>query len=137
MTHYPETCPSYSAPDPGGHDAWSDWEPCQCEVCGVDISDDEEGVCANCEDDLSYRVTNYTDEELSEAIYALGESYYESLAQHRSEMAAYGDSWPGAQVQLNRARRQLVALEAEYERRQQLLRKLPTIPSYDNDNEPF
>lgn len=86
MTHYPETCPSYSAPDPGGHDAWPD---------------------------------------------------YESLAQHRSEMAAYGDSWPGAQVQLNRARRQLVALEAEYERRQQLLRKLPTIPSHDNDNEPF
>jgi hypothetical protein len=111
-------------------------------VCGVDISDDEENwpICADCHDDLdvtNYRVTNYTDEELSEAIYALSESYYESLAQHRSEMAAYGDSWPGAQVQLNRARRQLVALEAEHERRQQLLRKLPTIPSYDNDNEPF
>lgn len=58
-----------------------------------------------------------SDDDLAEGIEALGTYYSETLAQHRNETALYGDSWPGAQVQLRQALTHLDAYEAEYARR--------------------
>jgi len=45
---------------------------------------------------------------------ACREAYSENYAQHRSETALYGDSWPGAQIQLREVSNTISELEARY-----------------------
>lgn len=66
---------------------------------------------------------------LAEHIGYAWESYSETVAQHRSETALYGDSWPGAQLEIASIKRTLEADEAEYT---QLNAEYPVYgPGYD------
>jgi len=53
------------------------------------------------------------EEWLEEGIRAVGEQLGDTIAEHRSETAAFGDSWPGAQIQISNMWAHLHALEAE------------------------
>lgn len=50
-------------------------------------------------------------EELYEDLRIAEEVYDECYTQHRSECALYGDSWPGAQIQLENMRQGIVKLQ--------------------------
>jgi len=48
-------------------------------------------------------------EELAEYLHYGTESYFESLAEHNSEVSAFGDAGPGSGLGLNDFRRSLIA----------------------------
>jgi hypothetical protein len=80
-------------------------------------------------------------DQLSEALGFAYEQQGEIEAQHRSETAQFGDSWPGAQLQIASGRRTLRRMEAQLE---DLLLRYPicgpTLPSEWStldDEEPF
>lgn len=54
-------------------------------------------------------------EEMCEALQGLQEHYGETYAQHRNETAQFGDSWPGAQIELSEMGASVRKLEAEIE----------------------
>jgi hypothetical protein len=60
-----------------------------------------------------------TDSELNEGYEAWLEQYHDTLSQHRAECAGFGDSWPGAELQLDRlwreAQRYLDEINRRYE----------------------
>lgn len=62
-------------------------------------------------------IENYTDKELNEAMEAARDCYGDTLSQHRAEVAGFGDSWPGAEAQIERMRAAMVELEREHSRR--------------------
>ena len=64
-------------------------------------------------DDLS----TLSDEDIAEGLDAIGQGYGDTLTQHRSETALYGDSWPGAQIELAELKKELDRWEAEWDRR--------------------
>jgi hypothetical protein len=79
-----------------------------------------------------------TDEELSDFIADTIEVLGETETQHRSECALYGDSWPGAQIQIQNIRDSLARQEAEWDRRH----PAPAAPPVDDyeaghDDSPF
>jgi hypothetical protein len=51
--------------------------------------------------------------ELEEAIEGAEECHADTVAQHRSESAMFGDSWPGARLQIEEARNAIEAMKAE------------------------
>ena len=53
--------------------------------------------------------------ELCDDLDGCREALGEIEAQHRSETAAFGDSWPGAQIQIRDGRAHLAELEARFE----------------------
>lgn len=53
------------------------------------------------------------EEWLEGAIDAIGEHLGETICQHRSETAMFGDSWPGAQIEISRMHERLRELEQE------------------------
>lgn len=55
-----------------------------------------------------------SDDLLAEGIEALSTYYYETLAEHQGEVARFGDSWPGAQLQLQEMRQALSEYQAEW-----------------------
>ena len=57
-----------------------------------------------------------TYEEACEAADALGEVYADTLTQYRSEMAGFGDAWPGAAIQLREMKEALDEAEAAVKR---------------------
>ena len=59
-------------------------------------------------DDLTY-------DELCEAHDQLSQQLGEIIAEHRSETAMFGDSWPGAQIQIADMQRVVRELEARIE----------------------
>jgi hypothetical protein len=78
-------------------------------------------------------------EILSDTLADAYEAYCELLAEHRSETALFGDSWPGARVQLDGMRQNIAAMEAEQLQLASLLGMLeehgPDVPT--TNEEPF
>ncbi len=58
-------------------------------------------------------MSKFTYDELCEALQGLQEHYGETYAQHRNETAQFGDSWPGAQIELSEMGASVRKLEAE------------------------
>lgn len=54
-------------------------------------------------------------EELMDDLQCAEEYYGEILTQHQSECALYGDSWPGAQIQIDKAFQSMKRIKAELE----------------------
>jgi len=78
---------------------------------------------------------------LSQDIGFAWESYGETVAQHRSESAAYGDSWPGAQVEIANMRQAIERSEARLDHLASVHGLLawhgPVAPVVYSDDEPF
>lgn len=70
--------------------------------------------------------------ELIEQIEHAQEALGETVSQHRAETAMYGDSWPGAQLQIADMRRDLSALLAQMPPDQ-----TPALPPFSPDLVPF
>lgn len=60
-------------------------------------------------------MSKFTYRELCEALQGLQEHYGETYAQHRNETKQFGDSWPGAQIELSEMSASVRKLEAEIE----------------------
>ena len=58
---------------------------------------------------------NRTLDELLERRDALNEQLGDMETQHKAETAHYGDSWPGAQVEIEAMRQHVAALDREIE----------------------
>lgn len=69
--------------------------------------------------------STFTDDDLAEYLDGMGEVYGETYAQYRSEIAMFGDAWPGSALEVAAMRRDLEAAEAEWTRRH------PTPPPVD------
>ena len=52
-------------------------------------------------------------EELAEALDYLSQEYGETYSQHKGETARFGDSWPGAQIQLHNMWQNIRQVEIE------------------------
>lgn len=63
------------------------------------------------------KYSDYTIEELEEFVMFGNENLGELIAQHRAETAAFGDSWPGAQIQIQNLAEDLRNASAELDRR--------------------
>ena len=66
---------------------------------------------------MSYE--HLTDEELYECHSCAYEMLGDNETQYRSEIALYGDAWPGAAIQLDAMRADLAEIETELAARQQ------------------
>ena len=66
--------------------------------------------------------------ELSEDLGGAEDCYYDTMAEHKGEVARFGDSWPGAQLQLQQMSRGIDAMEASLKMvRRELDERFPVI----------
>lgn len=91
---------------------------CTCGICGAVLVTD--GVATWCPANRRHDtfpaappLASGTYADLAECVDFVAESYGDMRAEHRGEVARFGDSWPGAQLQLASMRRDLEALELE------------------------
>lgn len=82
-------------------------------------------------------------DDLGEAIDGTIECYGDTYAEHRGETARFGDSWPGAQIQLANMNNGITSMEAEYAAMQAVLDHVhpivgpPAPPAPPTPEEPF
>lgn len=81
------------------------------------------------------KYAHLNNEEILEGIEAVDEQLGEIECQHRSECALFGDSWPGAQLQIAEIRSHLGELRTEAEARGLL--DPAGAEAFGNDDIPF